>query len=175
MSESVLQRNNVRQAGTGVIPMVFSHGFGCDQNMWRFVAPAFEADFKTVLFDHVGAGRSDIAAYDPRKYATLDGYADDVVELGGDAGLEERRLRRSLGQCDDRCSGVTDGARECSASSSSSGHRHATSTMRAMLEDLPPSRSRSYSRGWPTTTWAGRLPWRRRSWAILIGRNSGRS
>ena len=86
MSESVLQRNNVRQAGTGVIPMVFSHGFGCDQNMWRFVAPAFEADFKTVLFDHVGAGRSDISAYDSKKYATLDGYADDVVELGGALG-----------------------------------------------------------------------------------------
>ena len=82
MSKSVLQRNNVRQAGSGTTPMVFSHGFGCDQNMWRLVAPAFEADFMTVLFDHVGAGRSDIHAYDPNKYAALDGYADDVVELG---------------------------------------------------------------------------------------------
>ena len=86
MSVSVLKRNNVRQAGAGTTPMVFSHGFGCDQNMWRFVAPAFEADFKTVLFDHVGAGRSDLAAYDPKKYATLDGYADDVVELGRELG-----------------------------------------------------------------------------------------
>jgi sigma-B regulation protein RsbQ len=82
MIESVVKRNNVRQAGSGTTPMIFSHGFGCDQNMWRFVAPPFEEDFKTVLFDHVGAGRSDIAAYDPKKYATLQGYAEDVVELG---------------------------------------------------------------------------------------------
>jgi sigma-B regulation protein RsbQ len=62
--------------------MVFAHGFGCDQNMWRFVAPAFEAEFRTVLFDHVGAGGSDLTAYDPAKYASLSGYADDVVEIG---------------------------------------------------------------------------------------------
>ena len=49
--------------------MVFAHGFGCDQNMWRFVAPAFEDDFRTILFDHVGAGGSDLSAYDPAKYA----------------------------------------------------------------------------------------------------------
>ena len=86
---SVLSRNNVRQAGAGATPMVFSHGFGCDQNMWRFVAPAFERDFRTVLFDHVGAGKSDIAAYDPTKYATLDGYADDVVEIGRELGWSD--------------------------------------------------------------------------------------
>jgi sigma-B regulation protein RsbQ len=62
--------------------MMFAHGFGCDQNMWRHVAPAFETDFRTVLFDHVGAGGSDLKAYDPVKYATLSGYADDVVEIG---------------------------------------------------------------------------------------------
>ena len=61
--------------------MVFAHGFGCDQNMWRFVAPAFEADHRVVLFDHVGAGGSDLSAYDPKRYATLSGYADDVVEI----------------------------------------------------------------------------------------------
>lgn len=61
--------------------MVFAHGFGCDQNMWRHVAPAFEAGFKTVLFDNVGAGGSDLSAYDPEKYATLDGYAGDVIEI----------------------------------------------------------------------------------------------
>jgi sigma-B regulation protein RsbQ len=61
--------------------MVFAHGFGCDQNMWRYVAPAFEGDFRTVLFDHIGAGGSDLSAYDPARYASLDGYADDVVEL----------------------------------------------------------------------------------------------
>jgi sigma-B regulation protein RsbQ len=61
--------------------MVFSHGFGCDQNMWRFVAPAFEDDYRVVLFDHVGAGGSDLAAYDRVKYSSLDGYASDVLEL----------------------------------------------------------------------------------------------
>ncbi|WP_132251517.1 alpha/beta fold hydrolase [Methylobacterium segetis] len=78
---SVIQQHNVKLAGTGPIAMVFAHGFGCDQNMWRFVAPAFEDAFRTVLFDHVGAGGSDLSAYDPEKYASLDGYADDVVEL----------------------------------------------------------------------------------------------
>jgi len=67
----------VRNIGKRVI--VLAHGFGCDQNMWRFVAPAFEADFTTVLFDHMGAGRSDLSAYDRKKYSTLSGYADDVV------------------------------------------------------------------------------------------------
>jgi sigma-B regulation protein RsbQ len=61
--------------------MVFAHGFGCDQHMWRFVAPAFEDGFRTVLFDYVGAGASDLGAYDPDRYATLDGYARDVVEI----------------------------------------------------------------------------------------------
>ena len=89
MSSSVLQRNNVRQAGAGTTFMVFSHGFGCDQNMWRFVAPAFEADFKTVLFDHVGAGRSDITAFDPAKYSNLGGYADDLIEIGLELGWKE--------------------------------------------------------------------------------------
>jgi sigma-B regulation protein RsbQ len=78
---TVLQRHNVKIAGSGERAMVFAHGFGCDQNMWRFVAPAFENDFRTILFDHVGAGGSDLSAYDPKKYGSLDGYAEDVVEL----------------------------------------------------------------------------------------------
>lgn len=61
--------------------MVFSHGFGCDQNMWRFVEPEFRANFKTVLFDHVGAGGSDLSAYDRVKYSKLDGYAGDIVAI----------------------------------------------------------------------------------------------
>lgn len=61
--------------------MVFAHGFGCDQNMWRFVEPAFRPDFKTVLFDQVGAGGSDLAAYDADKYSSLAGYADDLIEM----------------------------------------------------------------------------------------------
>jgi sigma-B regulation protein RsbQ len=77
----VVQRNNVRVSGTAGRAMVFAHGFGCDQNMWRFVAPAFESRHRVVLFDHVGAGGSDVASYDREKYGTLDGYATDVLEL----------------------------------------------------------------------------------------------
>jgi sigma-B regulation protein RsbQ len=78
----VARRNNVKISGRpdGRV-MIFAHGFGCDQNMWRYVAPAFEADHRVVLFDHVGAGGSDLAAYDPERYGSLRGYADDVVEI----------------------------------------------------------------------------------------------
>ena len=78
---SLSQRHNTKIRGRGERAMVFAHGFGCDQNMWRFVAPAFEDAFRTVLFDHIGAGGSDLSAYDPVRYASLDGYADDVVAL----------------------------------------------------------------------------------------------
>lgn len=78
---SVVQRHNVTERGAGTRAMVFAHGFGCDQNMWRFVAPAFEARYRVILFDHVGAGGSDLSAYDPVRYGSLDGYADDVVAL----------------------------------------------------------------------------------------------
>ena len=77
-----LKRNNVQISGGGARTMMFAHGFGCDQSMWRDVAHRFEDDFRIVLFDHVGAGGSDLAAYDPAKYARLDGYAQDVVEIG---------------------------------------------------------------------------------------------
>jgi sigma-B regulation protein RsbQ len=77
----VLQRHNVKVSGAGDRAMVFAHGFGCDQNMWRFVAPHFEDRFRVIVFDHVGAGGSDLSAYDPEKYASLQGYAQDVVEI----------------------------------------------------------------------------------------------
>jgi sigma-B regulation protein RsbQ len=77
-----LKRNNVNVFGAGVRTMVFAHGFGCDQHMWHDVAASFQGDFRVVLFDHVGAGASDLAAYDAGKYGTLCGYADDVVEIG---------------------------------------------------------------------------------------------
>jgi sigma-B regulation protein RsbQ len=78
---STLHRNNVHLLGTGQPPMMFAHGFGCDQNMWRLVVPAFQDAHRIVLFDHVGSGNSDLSAYDRRKYATLDGYAADVLEI----------------------------------------------------------------------------------------------
>jgi sigma-B regulation protein RsbQ len=69
--------------------MLFAHGFGCDQNMWRLVVPAFEDAHRVVLFDHVGAGQSDVSAYDRKKYATLDGYATDVLEICRDLELSD--------------------------------------------------------------------------------------
>jgi sigma-B regulation protein RsbQ len=83
---SVQQRNNVKVTGSGPATLVFAHGFGCDQNMWRLLAPAFAKRFRVVLFDLVGAGGSDLSAYDPKKYATLNGYADDVVEVVNEFG-----------------------------------------------------------------------------------------
>jgi sigma-B regulation protein RsbQ len=81
MTSDVLSRNNVKTFGTGKQPMLFAHGFGCDQNMWRFVAPAFAADYRIVQFDYVGSGKSDLGAYDPDRYSTLDGYAQDVLDI----------------------------------------------------------------------------------------------
>jgi sigma-B regulation protein RsbQ len=73
--------------GSGPRTMMLAHGFGCDQNMWRYVAPAFADAYRVLLFDYVGAGGADLSAYDPEKYATLDGYADDVVALAREAGV----------------------------------------------------------------------------------------
>ncbi|WP_307802574.1 alpha/beta fold hydrolase [Cellulomonas dongxiuzhuiae] len=79
---TVLDRHHVRVSGSpGAQPIVFVHGFGCDQNMWRHVAPAFQDAFTVVTFDHVGAGASDLSAYDPVRHGSLQGYADDVLEI----------------------------------------------------------------------------------------------
>ncbi len=87
---SVVVRNRVRVSGTPCgRPIVFAHGFGCDQAMWRHVAPEFEADHRVVLFDHVGAGGSDLSAYDPARYGSLRGYAADVVEICRELGLTD--------------------------------------------------------------------------------------
>jgi sigma-B regulation protein RsbQ len=76
-----LKRNNVQVRGNGPQTMLFAHGFGCDQNMWRFITPAFERDYRLVLFDYVGSGKSDLSTYDPARYASLDGYAQDVLDV----------------------------------------------------------------------------------------------
>jgi sigma-B regulation protein RsbQ len=78
---SVAQRNNINIAGTGQKTLLFAHGYGCDQVMWRFIVPAFLVDYRIVLFDHVGAGKSDVRHYNREKYGTLEGYADDVLEV----------------------------------------------------------------------------------------------
>ncbi|MDX2022521.1 MAG: alpha/beta hydrolase [Deltaproteobacteria bacterium] len=78
---SVRTRNNVQVSGSGLATMFFAHGFGCDQNMWRLLAPAYSTRYRTVSFDLVGSGGSDLSAWSPTKYATLQGYASDVVEI----------------------------------------------------------------------------------------------
>lgn len=77
----IIKRNNVVISGKGADTMMFAHGFGCDQNMWRFVAPQFEDSHQTILFDHVGAGRSDLNSFDYDKYKVLDGYSDDIIDI----------------------------------------------------------------------------------------------
>lgn len=85
----VLRSNNVVVKGKGSQVMMFAHGFGCDQNMWRFVVPAFEEDYKIVLFDHVGAGGSDLSAFIPGKYEKLEGYADDIIKIATDLEMRD--------------------------------------------------------------------------------------
>lgn len=77
----IRKRNNVSVAGEGPATLYFAHGFGCDQNMWRFLQPGYARRYRTVLFDLVGSGNSDLSAYDRQKYGTLQGYADDVLEI----------------------------------------------------------------------------------------------
>ena len=89
MTATISQRNNVKVFGKGRHPMMFAHGFGCDQNMWRFLTPAFENDYKIILFDYVGAGRSDKSAYNPERYASLQGYAQDVLDICEELDLKD--------------------------------------------------------------------------------------
>lgn len=77
----VLKRNNVRIIGKGDKTMVFAHGFGCDQNVWRYLTKAFEDSYTMILFDFVGSGQSDLDAYDSQRYSSLDGYALDIIEI----------------------------------------------------------------------------------------------
>ncbi len=80
---NIQKRNNIQIQGEGPATMIFAHGFGCDQNMWRFMAPQFASRFRVVTFDLVGSGNSDLTAYDASKYAVLGGYADDLLEIAG--------------------------------------------------------------------------------------------
>lgn len=78
-----LRRNHVSVRGHGASPLVFGHGFGCDQRVWERVQPHFETSHRCVLFDYVGCGRSEPGEYDESRYETLDGYAQDLLEVCG--------------------------------------------------------------------------------------------
>ncbi len=89
LDQFISSRNNVKVFGQGTRILMFGHGFGCDLNTWRLITPAFEKDFKIVVFDYVGAGNSDLKAYDNDRYSSLDGYAKDVVEICESLDLHE--------------------------------------------------------------------------------------
>jgi sigma-B regulation protein RsbQ len=80
-ADKVWSRHNVRSFGKGTVPMMFAHGFGCDQNMWRFVTPAFEDDYRIILFDYFGHGQAERAADAAAPHNTLNAYAADVLEI----------------------------------------------------------------------------------------------
>lgn len=79
--KSIIKRNHVNIIGEGTKVIMFANGFGCDQSSWKFITDAFVKDYKLVLFDYVGSGKSDISQYDFHKYSTLEGYACDVVDI----------------------------------------------------------------------------------------------
>ncbi|MEG4421968.1 alpha/beta hydrolase [Microcoleus sp. LAD1_D5] len=81
MNKKIFLRNNIKVFGKGTQTMIFAHGFGCDQNMWRFVTLAFENDYKILLFDYVGSGQSDLSAYSYERYSDLNGYVQDVLDI----------------------------------------------------------------------------------------------
>lgn len=77
----IKKRNNITISGNGDKPMLFAHGFGCDKNVWKYIVPAFEEDFKIILFDYVGSGNSDLKYYDKERYNSLEGYAQDILDI----------------------------------------------------------------------------------------------
>ncbi|WP_158859216.1 alpha/beta fold hydrolase [Lunatibacter salilacus] len=89
MHNNLIRRNNINIFGNGTQAIVFAHGFGCDQNMWRHITPAFEKEYQVILYDHVGSGKSDQSAYDFEKYSSLHGYADDLIEICNDLHLQK--------------------------------------------------------------------------------------
>jgi sigma-B regulation protein RsbQ len=91
MKKNISVRNNVKSFGEGIQPMMFAHGFGCDQNMWRFITPAFEKEYRIILllFDYVGAGKSDIGSYNSERYSSLQGYAQDVLDICAELKLND--------------------------------------------------------------------------------------
>jgi sigma-B regulation protein RsbQ len=86
---TIVQRNNVTITGEGSETILFAHGFGCDKNTWRHVSKSFEQSHRVVLFDYVGAGNSDIASYDSKRYGSLAGYADDLIEICRELNLKD--------------------------------------------------------------------------------------
>jgi sigma-B regulation protein RsbQ len=88
-TEDIVQMFNINILGQGDRPILFAHGYGCDQNMFRFLYPYFENDYKIILFDYIGAGNSDISAYSAEKYSSLKAYAEDVLLICNSLQLQD--------------------------------------------------------------------------------------
>ncbi len=84
---NVLNRNNVHVQGNNGPLLLYAHGFGCNQTMWNQVTPYFESTHRQVLFDYVGSGKSDLASFDAKRYSSLQGYAQDVLDVCDALGL----------------------------------------------------------------------------------------
>lgn len=88
---TIIKRNNVNIIGEGQQAIICAHGFGCEQSMWQYISPSFTEKYKLILFDYVGAGASDITAYDFEKYSTLDGYKQDILDI-----IDELQLEKTI-------------------------------------------------------------------------------
>ncbi|RHW37604.1 alpha/beta hydrolase [Lysinibacillus yapensis] len=89
MDQTIINRNNVHISGKGKKTVIFAPGFGCDQTVWKDVSPAFEEDYRVILFDYVGLGNSDLSAFDPIKYSNLTGYVQDVLDVCADLNIND--------------------------------------------------------------------------------------
>lgn len=89
MKNEVIFRNSVKRFGNGKKTIMFAHGYGCDQNMWRFITPSFQNNYDCIIFDHVGSGNSDEKAYDFNKYDSLSAYANDIISICDELGLRD--------------------------------------------------------------------------------------
>jgi len=92
MASSILERNNVKVLGKGSQTIIFAHGFGSDQTAWRHQVAAFAPNFRIVMFDHVGAGKSDFSAYSPRRYSSIHSYAEDLLDICNELNLKKTIL-----------------------------------------------------------------------------------
>ncbi|WP_245171205.1 alpha/beta fold hydrolase [Streptomyces decoyicus] len=140
--------------------VMLSHGFGCDQNMWRLVAPVLAEHFRVVLFDHVGSGRSDLSAWREERYSSLEGYADDVREICRELDLREVVF---VGHSVSAMIGVLAANREPTSSPGwcCSPPPPATSTTTPTGAASAVRTSRSCWSRWTATISAGRRRWRR--------------
>lgn len=85
----IIKKNNVKVVGKGEQVILCAHGFGCEQSMWKYITPMFMDRYKIIVFDYVGAGLSDLSAYNSEKYGELDGYKQDILDVIDELHLQE--------------------------------------------------------------------------------------